>query len=304
LDVNGGIVGRPVNAVLVPAQAERFALLAGVNLGRLVLNVTGWNKLVLLDSDRAFLFPRSVDGAEWFERELAAYRALAATRLSVVPGLLGRWEDPEVYPFPFTAVTRLRGEIPAEPEALIEQMGRAIACWNELDPPTLAGARPPRHHAAAHHRWLRRLSTRAPAPRRQLRPPPAWAGPAAPRPGQTCWQAPPSMRRSCAWRHPRGPAACRRGSTDRHYRLGDGPGRSPVLGLRPRRVGYRAVAPPPRLQRPVGAGVARVRSGTGGWIPTPARWRPLSGSGTRCPSSPTPGDPVVVGTLEEHLADL
>jgi aminoglycoside phosphotransferase (APT) family kinase protein len=127
-----------------------------VDTSRLVLNVTGWNKLVLLDSDRVFLFPRSADGVEWFERELAAYRALAETKLTVVPRLVGRWEDSGVYPFPFAAVTRLRGEAPAAPEAMIEQLGQAIASWHELTPPVLAGARPPRHHEAAHHRWLHR----------------------------------------------------------------------------------------------------------------------------------------------------
>jgi aminoglycoside phosphotransferase (APT) family kinase protein len=156
LSVAGEIVGRAVNAVLVPPQAARFASLVGVDTGRLVLNVAGWNKLVLLDSDRVFLFPRAADGVEWFEREIAAYRALAQTGLTVVPRLLGRWEDPGIYPFPFAAVTRLPGEVPAEPEALTEQLGRAIACWHELEPPALAGARPPRHHDAAHHRWLRR----------------------------------------------------------------------------------------------------------------------------------------------------
>jgi len=155
-DSSGGIMGRPVNAVLNPAQAERFAGLAGVDPDRLVLNVTGWNKLVLLDAERVFLFPRAADGVEWFERELAVYQALAAARLTVVPRLLGRWEDPDVYRFPFAAVTRLRGETPAEPEALIEQLALAIAGWHQLEPPrrALAGARPPRHHDAAHHRWL------------------------------------------------------------------------------------------------------------------------------------------------------
>jgi aminoglycoside phosphotransferase (APT) family kinase protein len=156
LRVSGDIVGRVVNAVLVPPQAERFASLVGADLEHLVLNVSGFNKLVLLDSDRVFLFPRSATGLEWFERELTVYQALAEVELSVVPRLLGRWEDPEIYPFPFAAVTRLRGEVPEEPEALIEQLGRAIACWHELEPPPLAGARPPRHHEASHHRWLRR----------------------------------------------------------------------------------------------------------------------------------------------------
>ena len=154
--MSGGIVGQAVNAVLVPPQAERFGSLVGVDVGRLVLNVSGWNKLVLMDADRVFLFPRSATGVEWFERELAAYQALAGARLDVVPRLLGRWEDPEIYPFPFAAVTRLRGAAPDAPEDLIEQLGRAIACWHELEPPTLTGARPPRHHDAAHHRWLRR----------------------------------------------------------------------------------------------------------------------------------------------------
>jgi ATP-binding cassette subfamily B protein len=39
--VSGDIVGRAVNAVLVPPQAERFASVAGVDLDRLTLNVTG-----------------------------------------------------------------------------------------------------------------------------------------------------------------------------------------------------------------------------------------------------------------------
>jgi aminoglycoside phosphotransferase (APT) family kinase protein len=154
--MSGQIVGQAVHAVLAPPQAERFAAVAGVDPGRLVLNVNGWNKLVLLDSDRVFLFPRSAIGVEWFERELAAYRALAQAQLDVVPRLLGYWEDPEIYPFPFAAVTRLRGEVPASPEALVEQLGQVIARWHELEPPALAGARPPRHHDAAHHRWLRR----------------------------------------------------------------------------------------------------------------------------------------------------
>ena len=154
--MSGDLTGQPVNAVLIPPQAERFATLADVDPRRLVLNVTGWNKLVLLDTDRVFLFPRSADGVEWFERELDTYRALAQTTLDVVPRLLDRWADPEIYPFPFAAVTRLHGDVPAEPEALIEQLGQAIACWHELTPPALAGARPPRHHEAAHHRWLHR----------------------------------------------------------------------------------------------------------------------------------------------------
>jgi len=47
--------------------------------------------------------------------------------------------------------------VPAEPEALIGQLGQAIARWHELEPPAaLAGARPPRHLDVAHQHWLRR----------------------------------------------------------------------------------------------------------------------------------------------------
>ena len=156
MGVSGDIVGRPAGAVLIPPQAARFASLTGADPDRLVLNVTGWNKLVLLDADRVFLFPRAAAGVEWFERELAVYQALAQTGLEIVPRLLGRWKDPDVYPFPFAAVTRLAGEVPAEPEALVGQLGGAIARWHALEPPAGASTRPPRHHAAAHHRWLRR----------------------------------------------------------------------------------------------------------------------------------------------------
>jgi len=70
---------------------------------------------VLLDRDRAFLFPRAAENVAWF------------------------------------------GEVPAAPEELAEQLGRAIACWHALEPPpAIAGVRPPRHLDAAHHHWLRR----------------------------------------------------------------------------------------------------------------------------------------------------
>lgn len=98
MGVSGDIVGRPAGAVLIPPQAARFASLTGADPDRLVPNVTGWNKLVLLDADRVFLFPRAAVGVEWFERELAVYQALAQTGLEIVPRLPGRWEDPEPVP--------------------------------------------------------------------------------------------------------------------------------------------------------------------------------------------------------------
>jgi hypothetical protein len=99
--VSGDLVGRAVNAVLLPPQAERFASLVGVELDRLVLNVSGWNKLVLVDSERVFLFPRAASGVEWFERELAVYRALdpatCASAATEAAGGLGRRERAQAW---------------------------------------------------------------------------------------------------------------------------------------------------------------------------------------------------------------
>ena len=257
--MSGDIIGPPISAVLVPPQAERFASLVGVNPDRLVLNVTGWNKLVLLDTDRVFLFPRAVTGVEWFEREIATYRALENSQLSVVPRLLGHWEDPDIYPFPFAAVSRLRGAVPAEPENLLRQLGEAIACWHEITPPReLAGSRPPAHHDVAHQRWLRRAldpATSAEA-----------AAEAAERLGQP--------GRAPAWADLLGRAAQLRpvlvhGDIHEDQLLADGDRLTGVIDWETARidhpffdfdfggVGYRAVAPPPpRLQLPLDAGLA------------------------------------------------
>ena len=69
-------------------------------------------------------------------------------------------------------------------------------------------------------------------------------------------------------------------------------------------MGNRTVAPPPpRLQRPVGAGMARVCTGAGLDIDS----RPLE-TAFRLRHAlrllVDPGDPAVLGTIEEHLAHL
>ena len=195
LSMSGEVAGQAVNAVLAPPQAERFAGVAGVDTGRLVLNETGMNKLVLLDSDRVFLFPRSAAGVEWFERELAAYRALARTQLRVVPRLLGRWEDPEIYPFPFAAVTRMRGEVRPSPRLTSRSWARSLPAGMSSSRPRWPGhallvTTTPVIIAGCAEPW-----TRQRVPRRPLRPRIAWAGPDGPRRGRTCWPAPPSSRR-------------------------------------------------------------------------------------------------------------
>jgi aminoglycoside phosphotransferase (APT) family kinase protein len=143
-------------AVLIPPQLARFRVVTGIGDARLTVNLMGWNKYVLLTTDRAFLFPRHQCNIEWFERELAVYRALEATALAVVPRVVGEWRDAAVSPYPFAAVTRLRGEHPSDATVLFSQLGRNIARWHELSPPDLPGARPPAHHDRAEQRWLRR----------------------------------------------------------------------------------------------------------------------------------------------------
>jgi aminoglycoside phosphotransferase (APT) family kinase protein len=120
------------------------------------VNYAGWNKYVILDPDRAFLFPRRAINVEWLEREVAVYRALEPIDLAVVPRLVGEWRDDSVYPFPFAAVSWLPGEHPADASVFFYQLGGAIAQWHGIIPPDLAGARPPEHHDRAHMRWLRR----------------------------------------------------------------------------------------------------------------------------------------------------
>src|SRR5437588_12039539 len=108
-NMGSSVLGDPLSAVLIPPHLARFRTLVDLGDEPLAVDFRGWNKYVLLSADRAFLFPRRPNNVEWFERELAAYRALEPTGLTIVPRLLGEWRDVDVYPFPFAAVTRLRG---------------------------------------------------------------------------------------------------------------------------------------------------------------------------------------------------
>jgi aminoglycoside phosphotransferase (APT) family kinase protein len=154
--MSSSVVGDPLWAVLIPPQVALFRAIVGLGDAPVTVDLTGFNKYVVLAEGRAFLFPRQVSNVEWFERELAAYRALEPTGLDVVPRVVGEWNDESVYPFPFAAVTRLPGERPADASTVIDQLGRVIARWHEIAPPDLPGARPPAHHDRSDMRWLRR----------------------------------------------------------------------------------------------------------------------------------------------------
>lgn len=150
------LAGDPLHAVLPPPQLRRFRVLAGVAEDEPVeVVVGGWHKHVLLTGDRAFLFPRHATNVEGFERELEAYRVLAANDVPLVPKLLERWDDESVHPHPFAAVTRLAGVHLDDPIELFDQLGRAIAVWHEIPlPGAFLPATVPAGHDAPHQRWL------------------------------------------------------------------------------------------------------------------------------------------------------
>jgi aminoglycoside phosphotransferase (APT) family kinase protein len=141
--------------VLVPPQERRFREVTGLGDAPLEVLLTGWNKFVVLASDRVFLFPRHAVNVAWLERELAIYDTL---RLPEVPRLLGRWDDSEVGPYPFGAVTRLPGERPTSVKrGLVAALGRVVAGWHAAPVPApVRTPRPRRSLDAPQHRWLRR----------------------------------------------------------------------------------------------------------------------------------------------------
>jgi hypothetical protein len=148
--------GDPLWAVLIPPRLIRFRELVQIGDEQLDVDFTGWNKFVLLAAERVYLFPREASNVEWFERELAAYRALARIGLPVVPRVLGEWRDETIYPYPFAAVSRLPGTHPADASDLLDQLGRSIARCHEIAPPEIPGSRPPAHHDRTDNRWLHR----------------------------------------------------------------------------------------------------------------------------------------------------
>lgn len=148
-----------VEALLPPPQLARFRALAGLGADEPLELVTGgWHKLVLLTTDRAFLFPRHAAHVGGLERELVAYGVLAEGGVPLVPAVLGTWHDEDVHPYPFAAVTRLPGVHLEDPVELFPQLGVAIATWHSLAAPSALGdATPPADHDRPHQRWLHRV---------------------------------------------------------------------------------------------------------------------------------------------------
>lgn len=122
-----------IAAVLVPPQLKRFREVCEV-AGPIEPRFDGYTKHVLLTDDRAFLFPRNHTIVAQLERECDVY---AAVDYPLVPKLLGRWDEPAISPYPFFAVTRLRGSVPGDmsPEhlrMLAGRLGAALAACHDI----------------------------------------------------------------------------------------------------------------------------------------------------------------------------
>ncbi|WP_406049461.1 phosphotransferase family protein [Kribbella sp. NBC_00889] len=123
-----------VAAVLVATQLKRFREVCEV-AGPIEPRFDGATKHVLLTDDRAFLFPRNHTIVAQLERECDVY---ATVDHPLVSKLLGRWDEPAISPYPFFAVTRLRGcSVPGDmsPEhlrMLAGQLGTALAACHDI----------------------------------------------------------------------------------------------------------------------------------------------------------------------------
>jgi aminoglycoside phosphotransferase (APT) family kinase protein len=133
----------PINAILTPPALQTFRELTGFAAPPEEVRFDGWSKLAILAPDRVFLFPRNHIAAEDVVREIAALRGLETAGVTVAPRLLGSWDEPDVYAYPFFCVERAPGRNWAELEtgASVEQwrrlmasLGRAIAAWHRLGP--------------------------------------------------------------------------------------------------------------------------------------------------------------------------
>ena len=157
-----------LQAVLIPPQEERLRARFELRDAPLRVDVTGWHKYAIVAEDRVFLFPRHAEWVEGLERELAAYDLLGEVAGVPAPRLVGRYDDPAIWPYPFGCVTRLPGipygsverQTPVEHLGdLLEELATLIATWHSapLDavPAVLASAPPPSGPAGLDHGWGR-----------------------------------------------------------------------------------------------------------------------------------------------------
>lgn len=157
-----------LQAVLIPPQEERLRATFGLGDAPLRADVTGWHKYALFAADRVFLLPRHAQWVPGLERELAACALLGEVTGAPAPRLLGRYDDPAIWPHPFGCVSRLPGIPFGSVEAglsaqrhagLLEELAILIATWHESPvdavPEALAAAPTPAGPAGLDHGWGR-----------------------------------------------------------------------------------------------------------------------------------------------------
>jgi len=157
-----------LQAVLIPPQEARLRALFGLGDAPLRADVTGWHKYAIIAADHVFLYPRHAEWVEGLERELAAYALLGEVTGVPARRLLGRYDDPAIWPYPFGCVSRLPGipfgtvEAGTTPERhadVLEELALLIAAWHDAPlaavPPALASAPPPAAPAGLDEGWGR-----------------------------------------------------------------------------------------------------------------------------------------------------
>ena len=146
---------RCIHAVLIEPQLARFRHLCGLEGVPLATSFEGWHRHAVLAPDRVFLFPRDRSRVPVLRHEVTLLQALDGRGVPAAR-LLGRWDDREVSPYPFVAVSRLPGQTWSQREAaatlgqvegMLESLGRALASWHRIDrrtlPPALRRRRSP-----------------------------------------------------------------------------------------------------------------------------------------------------------------
>ena len=171
-----------IHAVLIEPQLKRFRDVHDLHGLPLTVSFEGWHRHAILAPERVYLFPRDRSRVPGLRREASTLRALEGRGVSA-PRLLGQWEDREISPYPYLAVSRLpgrtwshleRGATLEETARLLEGLGRAIASWHRLDRRSLAGS-VPRRRTDVERFLATGLEDAAVSAARQLRLPPRHA---------------------------------------------------------------------------------------------------------------------------------
>ena len=136
----------PLEGVLHADRLDRFCRRFGLRRDDLDADFSGWHKRAILAPEDVFLFPRHDEDIPLVEREAVALNAVGD--LEVTPALRAMHREPDISPYPFLQTQRRRGTNYSSIEGdlalddvggVLEQVGRAIAQWHDLDVRSLDG---------------------------------------------------------------------------------------------------------------------------------------------------------------------